>query len=202
MTIVALGDSTTAGTPGFSSPLESPPRAAGNPESQFAYWMMKARPEWRVLNRGINGERADAIRARFAHDVEVAKPRVVIILAGVNDAYQGRRAQATQADLAWMYQRAKALGIVPVAATILPFSRASEAQSLRIEAHSRWSSPRSRDLSRGRRCVGRDDRRPRGSLTLVILAQVFQRAILPRARQRELSRVLRHAKAHVWLEKL
>lgn len=138
MTIVGLGDSTTAGTPAFASPLEAPPRGAGNPESQYAFWMMKSRPGWTVLNRGVNGERADEIRARFVRDVEATKPQVVIILAGVNDAYQGRPAEETQADLLWMYRRAKALGIVPVAATVLPFTRASAAQNERIERLNRW----------------------------------------------------------------
>lgn len=138
MTIVALGDSTTAGTPAFASPLESPPAGAGNRESQYAHWMMKARPEWTVLNRGINGERADQIRARFARDVEAARPRFAIILAGVNDAYQGRPLEATKLDLLWMYRRAKALGIVPVAATALPFTRATPAQSERLERLNAW----------------------------------------------------------------
>ena len=53
--IVGLGDSTTAGTPAFLSPLESPPNGRGNPESQYAYWMNQLHPEWTVLNRGING---------------------------------------------------------------------------------------------------------------------------------------------------
>ena len=35
-TIVALGDSTTAGTPGFKSPLEAPPDGAGNVQSADA----------------------------------------------------------------------------------------------------------------------------------------------------------------------
>ena len=39
--IVALGDSTTAGTPGFRSPVEAPPDGAGDVESQFAYWLMQ-----------------------------------------------------------------------------------------------------------------------------------------------------------------
>jgi lysophospholipase L1-like esterase len=138
LTIVALGDSTTAGTPAFSSPLESPPDGAGDPESQFAHWMMKAEPKWRVLNRGVNGERADQIRARFARDVEAARPKIVIILAGVNDAYQGRPSKSTQLDLRWMYRRAKALGIVPVAATILPFTLATPAQNERIESLNAW----------------------------------------------------------------
>lgn len=138
MTIVGLGDSTTAGTPAFASPVEMPPAGAGNPESQYEYWMMKARPGWTVLNRGVNGERSDQIRARFAREVEAAKPKVVIILAGVNDIYQGRPAKATESDLLWMYRRAKALGIAPVAATVLPFTRAAPEQSERIERLNRW----------------------------------------------------------------
>src|SRR5687768_8723006 len=35
--IVALGDSTTAGTPAFRSPVEAPPNGDGNKESQFAH---------------------------------------------------------------------------------------------------------------------------------------------------------------------
>lgn len=138
MTIVALGDSTTAGTPAFASPLEAPPDGAGNPESQYGYWLAKARPGWTVLNRGVNGERADEIRARFARDVEAAKPGAVIILAGVNDAYQGRPVPETELDLRWMYRRAKALGIVPVAATVLPFTRATPAQNERIARLNAW----------------------------------------------------------------
>ena len=30
---------------------------------------MQAHPDWQVLNRGVNGERSDQIRARFARDV-------------------------------------------------------------------------------------------------------------------------------------
>lgn len=138
MTIVALGDSTTAGSPAFKSPIESAPDGAGNPESQYAHWMMKARPEWTVLNRGVNGELASEIRARFARDVEAVKPRFVIILAGVNDAYQARSAKATHGDLLWMYRRAKELGITPVAATCLPFTSATREQSERIERLNRW----------------------------------------------------------------
>ena len=40
--IIALGDSTTAGTPGFLSPLEAPPNGRGDVTSQYAYWLMKS----------------------------------------------------------------------------------------------------------------------------------------------------------------
>ena len=67
--IVAMGDSTTAGTPAFQSPVEAPPAGRGDETSQYAYWLMQAHPEWEVLNRGVNGERSDQIRARFERDV-------------------------------------------------------------------------------------------------------------------------------------
>jgi acyl-CoA thioesterase-1 len=123
MTIVALGDSTTKGTPGPTS---------------YADRMREARPGWTIFARGVDGERSDQIRARFERDVEAAKPDYVIILAGVNDAYQGRPTESTKLDLMWMYRRAKAIGAVPVAATILPFSAATPDQSLRIERLNAW----------------------------------------------------------------
>ena len=86
-TIVALGDSTTAGTPGFQSPVEVPPEGQGNPESQFAYWLMRAHPDWQVLNRGVNGERTDQISARFERDVLPAQPDAVVIIAGTAVVY-------------------------------------------------------------------------------------------------------------------
>ena len=90
--IIALGDSTTAGTPAFKSPLESAPLGSGDETSQYAFWLMKAHPEWVVLNRGINGQRSDEIRARFERDVIQNAPAAVVIIAGVNDVYQGRPA--------------------------------------------------------------------------------------------------------------
>lgn len=119
--IVGIGDSTTAGTPNFLSPLEYPPNGKGNPKSQYAYWMMKTHPEWRVLNRGINGERSDQVRARFQRDTFDVKPDYAIILAGVNDVYQGFPIEHTKQNLTLMYNSALLKGIVPIAATILPY---------------------------------------------------------------------------------
>ena len=74
--IVAMGDSTTAGTPAFKSPREAPPGGAGDVTSQYAYWLMKAHPEWDVINQGINAQRSDAIAGRFEEDVVAKKPAV------------------------------------------------------------------------------------------------------------------------------
>src|SRR5256885_16783559 len=99
ITIVALGDSTTAGTPGFKSAIEAPPDGMGNIESQYAYWLTKAHADWRVLNRGVNGERSDHIRARFQHDVVGARANAVVIIAGVHDVYQGHSAGSVRREL-------------------------------------------------------------------------------------------------------
>ncbi|HKT21876.1 MAG TPA: hypothetical protein VJR06_04585, partial [Nitrososphaerales archaeon] len=76
-TIVALGDSTTAGTPYFLSPIEAPPSGRGDPESQYCHWMMETHPKWEVLNRGVNGQRSDQILSRFDRDVLKEGPEVV-----------------------------------------------------------------------------------------------------------------------------
>lgn len=137
-TIVALGDSTTAGTPGFLSPLESPPDGRGNVESQYAYWLMKARPEWRVLNRGVNGERSDQIRARFDRDVLPGKPGLAVIIAGVNDVYQGRPAAHVIEQLGKMYEAGRKAGVRIVAGSIVPYNTATADQNARMSEINAW----------------------------------------------------------------
>jgi lysophospholipase L1-like esterase len=136
--IAALGDSTTAGAPGFQSPLESPPRGRGDATSQYAYWLMQADPEWEVLNKGINGERSDQMRARFARDVVAEKPAIVIIIAGVNDVYQGRPAAHVIEQLQWMYRRARDAGIRVIAGTIIPYNTATPEQNASMREINSW----------------------------------------------------------------
>jgi lysophospholipase L1-like esterase len=136
--IVALGDSTTAGTPLFKSPIEAPPNGEGNQESQFAYWLMRAHADWKVLNRGVNGERTDQIAARFDRDVIASKPAVVIILAGVNDVYQGRSVSYVTGQLRAMYDRAAAAGIPVVAASIVPYNTATPEQNNAMHTINAW----------------------------------------------------------------
>jgi len=136
LTIAAVGDSTTAGTPGFKSPLEAPPDGAGNVESQYAHWLMTRRPDWRVLNRGVNGERSDEIRARFARDAEGAD--IVVLIAGVNDIYQGRTSAAVARELQAMYEAARAADIPLVAGTIIPYNTATLEQNLAMHDINDW----------------------------------------------------------------
>lgn len=138
VTIVALGDSTTAGTPEFLSPLEAPPEGAGNVESQYAFWLTRTHPCWRVLNRGVNGERADQIRARFVRDVVDAAARLVVIIAGVNDIYEGRQPAAVVDELEAMYNMARDAGIPVVAGSILPYDTATDVQNQRMRIVNGW----------------------------------------------------------------
>ena len=138
ITIVALGDSTTAGTPAFTSPIEAPPNGSGNVESQYAYWLMQAHPDWQVLNRGVNGERSDQIGARFARDAAQATPEVVVIIAGVNDVYQGRTAASVERELEAMYTAAHAAKIAVVAGSIVPYNTATADQNARMRAVNGW----------------------------------------------------------------
>jgi lysophospholipase L1-like esterase len=135
--IVALGDSTTAGTPYFQSPLEIPPNGHGDPEGQYTYWMMHRRPQWEVLNFGIAGETSDQIRARFLDAVKRG-PRYVIILAGVNDIYQGLSVKGVAKNLFSMYQQAQGHSIMPVAATVLPFDGMTPVQAKALDELNAW----------------------------------------------------------------
>jgi len=148
ITIVAIGDSTTAGTPGFRSPLEAPPKGSGNVESQYAHWLMTAHPDWRVLNRGVNGERSDQIRARFTRDAVQPGPDGVVIIAGVNDIYQGHDVEAVRSALEAMYAEARAANIPVVAGSIIPYNSASLANARRQRL-----DPEPRGTERGPRGV-------------------------------------------------
>jgi lysophospholipase L1-like esterase len=136
--IVAMGDSTTAGTPGFQSPLEAPPDGRGDRTSQYTYWLMQSNPDWDVLNRGVNGERSDQIAERFDRDVIAAKPLAVVIIAGVNDVYQGRQVDHVTRQLRQMYDRAARAGIRVVAGTIVPFNSAMREQNVKMHEINEW----------------------------------------------------------------
>jgi lysophospholipase L1-like esterase len=161
--IVALGDS-TAGTPGFQSPIEAPPNGSGNVESQYGYWLTKTHPDWRVLNCGVNGERSDQIRARFERDVigetkRGSGPFLVVIIAGVNDVYQGRSADEVERALQAMYDAARAARLPVVAGSIIPYNTATDDQNWRMHAINAWI--RVRGEPRGLRVLRHAHRRGR-----------------------------------------
>ena len=143
--VVAMGDSTTAGTPGWKSRIEAPPAGAGDETSQYAWWLMQDEPDWEVLNQGVNGERSDQIRARFERDVIDHRPSAVVIIAGVNDVYQGREAGHVIEQLDAMFSRAAAAKITVVAGTIVPYNTATADQNRRMREINDWIRKRAAD---------------------------------------------------------
>jgi lysophospholipase L1-like esterase len=146
--IVGLGDSTTAGTPEFRSQVEAPPAGRGNPESQYCYWMMKAHPNWEVLNKGVNGQRSDEILSRFERDVLRETPSLVIVLAGVNDIFQRYPTAVVKKNLKAMYDIAEKNRILPVAATVLPYNIASPGEAEAISDLNAWVESEARASGR------------------------------------------------------
>ncbi|HEV2225752.1 MAG TPA: GDSL-type esterase/lipase family protein [Nitrososphaerales archaeon] len=144
--IVGLGDSTTAGTPGYLSPIESPPDGAGDKKSQYSYWLMQSHGDWEVLNRGVNGERSDQILRRIARDVLQEEPEIAVILAGVNDIYQGFAADSITRNLSKMYSTCFQADIVPVACSILPYNTMGKRETLLRNKINDWIRSESRKL--------------------------------------------------------
>ena len=99
---------------------------------------MRAHPEWDVLNRGVNGERSDEIARRFDRDVRAVAPRVVVIIAGVNDLYQGRSADEVTASLRLMYDGAREARVRVLAGTIVPYDTATPEQNRTMRIVNYW----------------------------------------------------------------
>lgn len=137
-TIVCLGDSTTAGTPGFLSPSEHPPEGQGDVRSQYAYWLQQRSPNWQVLNRGVRGQRTDQIKKRWSREVLSAKPQVVVVLAGVNDLYQGYDEATVKKNLSEIYELAAKAHIRVVASTILPYNFSTPEVREKMDHVNQW----------------------------------------------------------------
>ena len=135
---MALGDSTTAGTPLFKSPIEAPPAGSGDERSQFAYWLMQQQPGWSVLNRGVNGERSDQIAARFDRDVLAARPAAVIVIAGVNDVYQGRSVEHVVTTCVRCTTARRPPAFPVIAGSIVPYNTATPEQNRKMGEINAW----------------------------------------------------------------
>jgi lysophospholipase L1-like esterase len=61
-----------------------------------------------------------------------------VIIAGVNDVYQGRSAESAERDLEAMYDAARAAQIAVVAGSIIPFNAATPDQNARMHAINDW----------------------------------------------------------------
>jgi lysophospholipase L1-like esterase len=121
--VVGLGDSITAGNPGWDpDPARRPFEDPGDDEtSQFLYWAARANPGMRFRNHGVGGERTDEIRARLEHAVFGAD--VIVVQGGINDVVQGRAVELAAADLQAMVRRAKEVAEVVLLPDVLPWNK-------------------------------------------------------------------------------
>ncbi|MCA9395686.1 MAG: SGNH/GDSL hydrolase family protein [Candidatus Omnitrophica bacterium] len=136
--IIALGDSTTAGTPLYQSPSEFPPYGRGDVKNQFVYWLQSKHRDWEVLNAGVNAERIDQIALRLDKDIFSKKPDMVIVMAGVNDIYQGYREPEVFSGLAGLYGELASERLPFIACSILPYNSAGFYQTRKIQTVNQW----------------------------------------------------------------
>lgn len=74
------------------------------------------------INRGIGGQTTIQMLARFRQDVAALNPKAVVVLGGTNDIAAGVSVNQIEDNLAMIGDLAKAHGIKPIFASILPVS--------------------------------------------------------------------------------
>ncbi len=121
--IAALGDSITAGSPGYDpDPAARAAFGFGDDErSSFGYWAEQASKEdIEIRNCGVFGERTDEIAARLNECTEGTDG--VIVQGGINDIAQRYDVANAAENLRAIVQEAKSRGL-PVAITdVLPWN--------------------------------------------------------------------------------
>ena len=120
--VCALGDSITAGSPGYDpNPAERVRRGFGDdPESQWEHWAALRDRRLEFRNHGIYGQRTDEIASRLEGCAVGAD--VLVVQGGINDIAQGRPVEAAAENLQWMVRRGSELGLGVALADVLPWN--------------------------------------------------------------------------------
>jgi lysophospholipase L1-like esterase len=120
--VCALGDSITAGSPGYDpDPAERERRGFGDdPESQWEHWAALRDPRIEFRNYGIYGQRTDEIAARLENCAVGAD--VLVVQGGINDIAQGRPVEPAAENLRGTVRRGRELGLGVVLADVLPWN--------------------------------------------------------------------------------
>lgn len=133
--VVALGDSLTA-----DLTWAVPPSGTVYP-SWFTAALADEPKLVAAANAGIPGDTTQGMVARFARDVAVHEPRVVVILGGTNDLPLGRPAEQIVGTLEQLAELARDAGAVPVLATVPPRTDGSYASAVAdLNDGIRWSA--------------------------------------------------------------
>lgn len=132
--IAALGDSITAGNPGFDPDPDA--RSAygfGDDErSSYELWAARANPGVEIRNCGVFGERTDEVAARLAGCAEGADG--VVVQAGINDIAQRYDVQRAAQNLRGVVSEAKAMGLAVAIADVLPWNNGYPQADPKIQA--------------------------------------------------------------------
>jgi lysophospholipase L1-like esterase len=127
--VAALGDSITAGSPGWDPNPERRARGA-DPESQYELWAAAADPRLEFRNCGVYGERTDEIARRLDGSAQAAD--VLVVQGGINDIAQGRSVYDAAENLRRMLQRGRELGLRVLVANVLPWNNGYPAADAEI----------------------------------------------------------------------
>jgi lysophospholipase L1-like esterase len=120
--VAALGDSISAGSPGWDPDPQVRRRlpGGGDPRSQWEFWAARADPRLEFRNCGVYGQRAEEIAARL--DACAACADVLVVQGGINDVAQRRPVEGAAAALRGMVRRGRELGLGVELADVLPWN--------------------------------------------------------------------------------
>ena len=120
--MAALGDSITAGSPGWDPDPAVRARIgpAADPASQYEHWAALRDPRLEFRNCGVYGQRTDEIAARL--DACTRAADVLVVQGGINDVAQRRPVEPAAANLRAMIRRGRELGLRVAVADVLPWN--------------------------------------------------------------------------------
>lgn len=119
--VSALGDSITAGNPGYDPDPARQPYEGDDEQSQYLYWAARREPRFAFRNHGVGGETTAQILARF--DIAAEGADVLVVQGGINDVVHDLDVQAAADNLRTMVRKGKERGLGVVLANVLPWNR-------------------------------------------------------------------------------
>jgi lysophospholipase L1-like esterase len=135
--VAAIGDSITAGNPGYDphAQLRKQLGLGNDPRSQWEYWAQREHPELEFRNCGGRGEHTDQIARRLEDCISGAD--AVVIQGGINDLGAGVAPLVVLANLRAMLEAANDANLDVAIADVLPNNPAPQADPVIDELNRR-----------------------------------------------------------------
>lgn len=124
--VAALGDSITHGGGAVTTP----------PSYTMYDWQTYA--DYPILNAGYSGDTVENMSRRFARDIASFRPKVVVIMGGVNNIRLGDRAEDVIHTLNILRNKCFFNRIIPVFVTVTPINPAAMREVSGIAAAPNW----------------------------------------------------------------